>query len=115
MGAGMRWARGRPTRAAVMGLLLGAGGALPITGGAAVAQTADMAYGCRFPSGAQQVMVRVSASLPAESTVGRAIQPGEPTVAVTVPRAALGDVIELDAATVGATVRLTVQVAQPGT
>jgi hypothetical protein len=84
--------------------------------GTAVAQTADVspAYSCQFPSGAQRVGVRVTASLPTQGTVGRAVAPGTPTVTVTVPRAALGDLTKLDAATVGATEKLTVNVSQSG-
>ncbi|MGH3390865.1 MAG: DUF6801 domain-containing protein [Actinomadura sp.] len=117
MGVAARWTRGRLSRTAVIGGVLVTMGVLPGAGGTAAAETTDvdMAYGCQFPSGPQQVEVRVSASLPKAGAVGQAVLPGEPTITVTVPQAALGDVTKLDAATVGATVRLAVQVVQPGT
>jgi hypothetical protein len=84
--------------------------------GTAVARTADVSlmYDCQFPSGVQRVAVQVKAPLPTAATVGQAVSPGTPTVAVTVPQAALGDVTGLGAATVGATEKLTVNVTQSG-
>lgn len=115
MGAGGRWTRGRPPRTAAVVLILVAG-VLSGGTGVAVAQTANvsMAYNCNFPSGAQRVSVRITASLPKAGAVGQVVSPNKPKVMVTVPHAALGDVTKLGATSVGATEKLTVNVAQSG-
>jgi uncharacterized protein DUF6801 len=117
MGVGLRWVRGRLLRVAAIGVVLFTVGVLPGAGGAAAAQTTtdvDTVYSCEFPSGPQQVKVRVTASLPKESTVGNAVRPGEPTISIATPQAALGDLTKLEAAAVGATVKLAVQVGHQG-
>jgi hypothetical protein len=114
----MRWSRGWPPRVAAIC-------SVPITlslfpqvaeaAAQAQASSAAIAYGCRFPSGIQQVEVRVTATLPNSGAAGQTIQPGEPTVTVTVPQQGVADVIALGAATVAGRARLTVHVVQPVT
>ena len=73
---------------------------------------ASLAYTCRFPSGTQQVGVRVAATFPAAATVGQAIQPAGVHVTIAVPRAALGGLTKVGATTVRASAMLDVAAAE---
>lgn len=73
---------------------------------------ASLSYTCRFPSGAQQVRVRVTAGFPVAQTVGRAIQPSRVHITVTVPQSALAGLGGLGATTVRASASLGITVAE---
>lgn len=75
----------------------------------------SLAYTCRFPSGTQQVGVRVAAKFPAAGAVGQAIQPTGVHMTITVPRTALGNLSKLGATTIGGSASLGVTVAEGGT
>jgi hypothetical protein len=117
MKAGSLWARPRFAWLAAICVCVIAVGLVPGVWAAAGTRAADvnLAYACQFPSGAQQVRVRVQSAFPATATVNVPIQPGHPTVSVTVPRTALGDLTKLGAAMVTGTVQLSTLVTQTGT
>ncbi|MER6117406.1 DUF6801 domain-containing protein [Streptomyces sp. NPDC001743] len=73
---------------------------------------ADLVYTCDFPSGRHPVKVGVTATVPDEAKPGEAIQPTAVVTEVTLPEAALKDLVAAGAATLSAETRLTTQVAQ---
>ncbi|GAA2106446.1 hypothetical protein GCM10009780_59160 [Actinomadura alba] len=74
-----------------------------------------LTYSCPFPSGTQQITARIVGAFPAAGTVGRPIQPSDVKLTATLPSAALADLTRLGAASVAASARLTITVAQSGT
>ena len=104
-------------RAAVLATIAAVAAGLLAGGGTAAGQqTADarLGYTCRFPSGDQPVGVRVVAAFPAAGAVGQPIQPSGVSVTITLPPAAVADLVSLQASTVAASAALTVAVAQEG-
>jgi hypothetical protein len=74
-----------------------------------------LTYSCPFPSGTQQITARVVGAFPAAGTVGQPIQPSDVKLTATLPSAALADLTKLQAASVAASARLAITVAQSGT
>lgn len=70
------------------------------------------AYDCRSVLGTQEVNVAVAQSYPAVGAVGRPVQPGEPVVTVTLPRAAAAALLPAGTQSVAGTGSLTALVAQ---
>lgn len=73
---------------------------------------ADLVYTCDFPSGRQPVKVGVTATVPDAAKPGETIQPTAVVTEVTLPEAALKDLVTAGAAALTAETRLTAQVAQ---
>jgi hypothetical protein len=103
-------------KATALGLSAFVVGSMSGGGASASAQEADvnLTYACRFPSGTQQVAVRVQGTFPANGVVGTPIQPGPITTTVTIPEAGLADVSKVGADSVVGTARLTTAVTQKG-
>ncbi|MEO3850344.1 DUF6801 domain-containing protein [Streptomyces sp. B8F3] len=82
-----------PRAGAVVAALL-LTGAIPAESAAAGSQPVDteIPYTCRFPSGGQDVAVRVVAELPDRVDVGEEIQPQDVAVEIRLPESALADI-----------------------
>jgi uncharacterized protein DUF6801 len=93
---------------AVSGIAAGTASASGGHPGQMQAVTATLAYGCRFPSGPQQVNVMVTASLPGMADPGEPIQPAGARLTIAFPRAVIPDLARLHLATVSAVTRLSV-------
>lgn len=111
-----RWTPGTVARVAAAGVIVIA---MSVASGAESsaseqAANASATYACPFPSGTQQVTVKIAATFPATGTVGRPIRPRDVTVTPTLPRAALADLTKLDATSVTASANLSISVAQNG-
>ncbi|MFG2717775.1 DUF6801 domain-containing protein [Streptomyces sp. NPDC048416] len=76
--------------------------------------SAELAYTCAFLGGSQPVKVRVAARFPERAAVGIAIRPVEVSTALTLPASAVAELTKENAATTGATTRLTTEVSQDG-
>ncbi|MFJ8749408.1 DUF6801 domain-containing protein [Streptomyces sp. NPDC102441] len=74
----------------------------------------ELGYTCDFPSGAQPVKARISATLPEEGSTAEALQLGSVDTELTLPEASLAGLADSGAAAVEAETRLTVDVAQDG-
>ncbi|MEU0368751.1 DUF6801 domain-containing protein [Streptomyces sp. NPDC006283] len=85
-------------------------------GQAAQARDADisLAYLCTFPSGRQAVTADITGTYPDAGGVNVPIQPGEPTVRVSIPAVALEGALPEGATAVEGTAELTTGVAQNG-
>ena len=90
---------------AALGILAGAG---PAIGDQTTATT--LGYTCQFPSGAQQVQLRVNATFPETGAAGAPIMPTDVSAQLAIPQVALGDLSTLNAATVSATADLSLVV-----
>jgi hypothetical protein len=73
-----------------------------------------LGYTCLFPSGGQQVSVRIEAGFPTTGAVGSAIQPSGVTLTLTLPQGAVADLAALGASTVAGTAQFTVAVSDSG-
>jgi len=78
------------------------------------ATSVRLTYTCRFPSGPRQTSVQVSATFPASAVAGGPIQPTGVTLAVTLPRAGVADLVKQHATAVKASAELTLGIAQNG-
>ncbi|MCZ4117985.1 DUF6801 domain-containing protein [Streptomyces sp. H39-S7] len=89
-------------------------GLLPGAGSAAVGRDGPLAmvYKCAFPGGDQPVPVSLVQSFPETGAVDKPIQPGDLTMAVTVPRAAVDGLVPDVAGTLAGTGTLTTRVKQ---
>lgn len=89
-------------------------GLLPGAGSAAVGRDGPlaMAYQCAFPGGDQPVRVSLVQAFPETGAVDKPIQPGDLTMAVTVPRAAVDGLVPDAAGTLAGTGTLTTRVTQ---
>jgi hypothetical protein len=92
----------------VSGIAAGAASASGGHPGRTQAVTATLAYGCRFPSGPQQVKVTVTASLPGMASPGEPIHPAGARLTIAFPQAVIPDLAALHSATVSAVTRLSV-------
>jgi hypothetical protein len=103
------WTPGGLVRAAVACVIVLIASLVPALAAIAGDQVIDhsFAYACQLPSGTQPVTVRVFANVPDTVTAGRPIRLGKVTVLVALPAAAVADLTEQGAATVGGTLRLT--------
>ncbi|MFI6863704.1 DUF6801 domain-containing protein [Streptomyces sp. NPDC050421] len=107
--------RGRATvrGGAVLAAVLMAGmipGAQASAGGRDV--RIDVKYGCEFPSGAEQVAVRVSATAPEAGEVDKPVQLTDVSTELTLPEAGLPDLAAVGTDQVEVETKLTVGVAQ---
>jgi hypothetical protein len=111
-----RWTPRTAARVAAAGVIVVAMGLALGTESSASEQSADatLTYACPFPSGAQQITVKVTGTFPHAGAVGRPIQPSDVTLTPVLPQAALADLTRLDATSVAASARLSVTVAQNG-
>ncbi|MFF0724797.1 DUF6801 domain-containing protein [Streptomyces sp. NPDC004134] len=102
-----------PRAGAVVAALLLAG-AIPAESAAAGTQPVDteIPYTCRFPSGAQDVAVRIAAELPDRVDTGEEIQPREVAVGIRLPESALTDISASRPGALSAQVSLDTAVAQ---
>ncbi|MEU8675161.1 DUF6801 domain-containing protein [Streptomyces sp. NPDC048560] len=109
-----RAAARRPLHLAVGGALVVATALIPSTESAAAPQESEvlLSYTCSFPSGTEEVAVRVSAELPSVVRTGAEIQPEDVTVEVDVPASSLRQFVETEAATFSTVAELTVRNAQ---
>jgi uncharacterized protein DUF6801 len=117
-----RASRGRSGTALASGLILAAGAlagtaavtadAASITGPQQVHQ--QLAYTCRFPSGAAPTAVTVDATFPAAVTAGQAIQPSGVTVTVALPAAVTAGLRRGGAATAAGAAGLATQATPAG-
>jgi hypothetical protein len=78
------------------------------------ATTVQLGYACRFPSGSRQTAVQISATFPVTAVAGGPIQATGVTLAVTLPRAGVADLVKRHASAVRASAELTLGVAQGG-
>ncbi|MER7722904.1 DUF6801 domain-containing protein [Streptomyces sp. NPDC096323] len=101
-------------RSAVVATAVLLGGMLPGAQAMAGDQEidADLVYTCDFPSGRQPVKVGVTATVPDAAKPGEMIQPTAVVTEVTLPEAALKDLVAAGATVLSAETRLTTQVAQ---
>lgn len=113
----MRWTPRTMVRVAAAVVVMIAMGLASGTESSASEQAANatVTYACPFPSGTQQITVKIAGTFPAAGTVGRPIQPSDVRMTPTLPAAALADLTELDATSVTASARLSITVAQNGT
>src|SRR6516165_2735206 len=93
---------------AVSGIAAGTASASGGHSGQTQAMTATLAYGCRFPSGPQQVKVTVTGSLPGTADPGEPIQPAGTRLTIAFPQAVIPELARLHSATVSAVTRLSV-------
>lgn len=103
-------------KATAIGLSAFVVGSMSGGGASASSQDADVSltYACQFPSGTQQVAVRVQGTFPSNAVVGKPIQPGQITTTVTIPEAGIADVGEVATDSVVGTAQLTTAVTQNG-
>ncbi|MDF9814524.1 DUF6801 domain-containing protein [Streptomyces sp. SPB162] len=89
-------------------------GLLPGAGSAAAGRDGPlaMAYTCAFPGGDQAVHVSLVQSFPETGAVDKPIQPGDLTMAVTLPRAAVDGLVSDAAGTLAGAGSLTARVTQ---
>lgn len=73
---------------------------------------ATLTYACPFPSGAQQITVKIAGTFPGTAVAGRPVRLGDVTMTPTLPHAALADLTKLDATSVAASARMSVTVVQ---
>ncbi|MBO2455704.1 hypothetical protein J4573_52120 [Actinomadura barringtoniae] len=104
-------------KATAIGLSAFVVGSMSGGGASASSQDADVSltYACQFPSGPQQVAVRVQGTFPSNAVVGKPIQPSRITTTVTIPEAGVADVGEAGGDSVVGTAQLTTAVTQNGT
>jgi hypothetical protein len=76
--------------------------------------TLSLAYTCQFASGTQDVTVGVQQTFPTDAVVGAAIQPGDPEVALTIPRAGLTAMLPSGATALGGTASLGAHITHGG-
>ncbi|MFI9586250.1 DUF6801 domain-containing protein [Streptomyces sp. NPDC052236] len=115
----MKGAIGRPRRTARVAALGAVGlvaGLIAGPGSAAQARDADVtvAYECQFPAGPQEVRAEFTGAYPDEGAVNRPIQPGETTVKLNVPRAALAGALPEGTVAVTGRATVTAHVGQNG-
>ncbi|MFB6713376.1 MULTISPECIES: DUF6801 domain-containing protein [unclassified Streptomyces] len=101
----------RPLHFAVGGALVVATAFIPGAESMAADQNSEvaLAYECEFPSGAAEVGVTVSASLPASVGTGEAVRPDHVSVVVKLPQAALEQFTGQEATSLSADAQLTVR------
>ncbi|MEV6399471.1 DUF6801 domain-containing protein [Streptomyces sp. NPDC051907] len=108
--------RRRSARVAALGAAGLVAGLLAGPGSAAQARDVSVfvAYRCAFPSGVHDVRADFTGAFPDAGAVDRPIQPGETTVRLTVPRAALDGALPQGASSLAADATLTAHIAQNG-
>ena len=85
-------------------------GAAPAVGQQVVKPRLD--YTCAFPSGSQRVRAQVTATFPSGGTVGQPIRPINTSITMTIPHAAIADLLKARATTVTGTANLVTKVAE---
>lgn len=112
----MRWTPRLIARVAAAGVVVIAMSLASGAESSASPQAADVTvrYSCPFPSGAQEVPVKITGSFPRSGTAGGPIRPSELTITPTLPQAALADLTKLDATAVTASADLSVTMTQHG-
>ncbi|MFC9247906.1 DUF6801 domain-containing protein [Streptomyces sp. NPDC057136] len=101
----------RPLHLAVGGALVVATALIPSAESAAAPQESEvlLSYACSFPSGTEEIAVRVSAELPSAVRTGEEIQPEGVSVEVELPQSSLRQFTETEAATFSTVAELTVR------